>query len=86
MVMPVVSERTGKTAGPEAGVAVTTRERVGTTLPLPPPPSPAEIARRQAVMQRILANQARRNIAPVTRTELVREVREEASQTHDGQR
>jgi hypothetical protein len=86
VVMPVASKRTGKPVGPDASEAVTTRERVGTTLTLPPPPSPEEIARRQAVMQRILANQARRNIAPVTSTELVREVREEASHTYDGQR
>ncbi|MDQ3700046.1 MAG: hypothetical protein M3442_03885 [Chloroflexota bacterium] len=95
VVMPVASKRTRRQPKAEADVDVTTgnvttdgttMERVETTLSLPPPPPPAEIARRQALERRILASQPLRVIAPVTSADLVREVREEASRSHDDRR
>lgn len=46
------------------------------------PPTPAEIARRGAVVDRILANRAERVISPMTTAELVRRARAEEMGDH----
>ncbi|MGQ0570101.1 MAG: helix-turn-helix domain-containing protein [Armatimonadota bacterium] len=52
---------------------------------LGPPPSPAELTRRHAVVARILANRKGRVIAPMTTADLVREARrDETGEDDDG--
>ena len=46
------------------------------------PPTEDELARRQEVVARILANQEGRSIAPLTTADLIRQVREEREERH----
>jgi excisionase family DNA binding protein len=48
-----------------------------------PPPTPEELARRQALVATILQRRQERRISPLTSTELVRQAREEAGLDHD---
>ena len=46
------------------------------------PPTRQELARRQALVEQILARRARRVISPLTTTDLIRQVREEERKSY----
>ena len=50
------------------------------------PPSAEELARRQALVAKILANREKRGIAPLTSADLVRQVRDEAERSDGASR
>ena len=46
------------------------------------PPTRQELARRQALVEQILARRARRVISPLTTTDLIRQVREDERKSY----
>ncbi len=83
VIMPVASTRTEQAAETGTSEEVRTMERDEMRRRLFAPVSPEELARRHALLEQILANRERRNIAPLTSADLVRQVREEEYRSYD---
>lgn len=47
------------------------------------PPTPEEIARRKALFELVMSRREKRNIAPLTSVDLIREVREQEAQKYE---
>lgn len=66
------------------GEEVSTMEKLRAALFTPP--SPEELARRQALVKQILAERTTRVITPLTSADLVHQVREEEYRSYDDRR
>jgi hypothetical protein len=84
MVTPVAPKRTHTLASATAGEEESTIERKRAALFARP--SPAELARRQALIEQILEERKTRVITPLTSADLVHQVREEEYRSYDERR